>query len=165
MAHADIAADQTAAALALGATMVATSSGGSREIAAADFFVDTLTSALEANEILTEMRAPKCAPGSGSAYDKLGRRGGHTDYAVAGVAASVTKANGSITAASVAVTGVSNKPQLASAVAEALVGSDGSDGAVTQPPPMPQTGWMFWRICTDPRPTRRIWPRCMPRGR
>ena len=130
MAHADIAADQTAAALALGATMVATSSGGSREIAAADFFVDTLTSALEANEILTEMRAPKCAPGSGSAYDKLGRRGGHTDYAVAGVAASVTKANGSITAASVAVTGVSNKPQLASAVAEALVGSDGSDGAV-----------------------------------
>ena len=130
MAHADIAADQTAAALALGATMVATSSGGSREIAAADFFVDTLTSALEPNEILTEMRVPKGGAGSGSAYDKLGRRGGHTDYAVAGVAAAVTKANGSISAASVAVTGVSNKPRLAAAVADALVGSDGSDAAV-----------------------------------
>ena len=130
MAHADIAADQTAAALALGATMVAASSGGSREIAASDFFVDTLTSALEANEILTEIRVPKAGAGSGSAYDKLGRRGGHTDYAVAGVAASVTKSNGSISAATVAVTGVSNKPQLATAVADALVGSDGSDDAV-----------------------------------
>ena len=130
MAHADIAADQTAAALALGATMVARSSAGTREIAAADFFVDTLTSALEANEILTEIRIPKGAAGSGSAYDKLGRRGGHTDYAVAGVAASVTKSNGSISAASVAVTGVSNKPHLATAVMDALVGSDGSDAAV-----------------------------------
>ena len=130
MAHADLAADQTAAAMALGATMVATSSGGSREIAAADFFVDTLTSALEPNEILTELRIPKAGAGSGSAYDKLGRRGGHTDYAVAGVAASVTKANGSISAASVAVTGVGGKPQMASAVMDALVGSDGSDAAV-----------------------------------
>ena len=130
MAHADIAADQTAAALALGATMVATSSGGSREIAAADFFVDTLTSALEPNEILTEIRIPKGGAGSGSAYDKLGRRGGHTDYAVAGVAAAVTKANGSISSATVAVTGVSNKPQLAPAVSDALIGSDGSDASV-----------------------------------
>jgi len=130
MAHADLAADQTAAALALGATMVSVSSGGTREIVAADFFVDTLTSALEPNEILTELRIPKGGAGSGSAYDKLGRRGGQSDYAVAGVAASVTKANGSITAASVALTGVSNKPQLATAVAEALVGSDGSDAAI-----------------------------------
>ena len=130
MAHADIAADQTAAALALGATMVASSSSGSRDIAAADFFIDTLTSALELNEILTEIRIPKGGAGSGSAYDKLGRRGGHTDYAVAGVAAAVTKANGSISSATVAVTGVSNKPQLAPAVSDALIGSDGSDSSV-----------------------------------
>lgn len=130
MVHADVAADQPVAALALGATMVAASSSGSREIAAADFFVDTLTSALEPNEILTEMRIPKAGPGTGSAYDKLGRRGGHSDYAVAGVAASVTRSNGSISAATVAVTGVGNRPVLADAVADALIGSDGSDAAI-----------------------------------
>jgi len=91
MVHADVAADQPVAALALGATMVAASSGGTREIAAADFFVDTMMSALEPNEILTEMRIPKVGAGTGSAYDKLGRRGGHTDYAVAGVANFVTR--------------------------------------------------------------------------
>lgn len=130
MVHADVAADQPVAALALGATMMAASSGGSREIAASDFFVDTLMSALEPNEILTGMKIPKIGAGTGSAYDKLGRRGGHSDYAVAGVAASVTRSNGSISAATVAVTGVGNKPVLAGGVADALVGSDGSDAAV-----------------------------------
>lgn len=130
MAHADVAADQPGAALALGAVMVAASSSGVREIAAADFFVDTMTSALAPNEILTEMRIPKAGPGTGSAYDKLGRRGGHSDYAVAGSAVSVTRSNGSISAASAALTGVGNRPAPAPGVAEALVGSDGSDAAV-----------------------------------
>ena len=130
MAHADVAADQPVAALALGATMVAASSSGTREIAAGDFFVDTMMSALAPNEILTEVRIPKAGPGTASAYDKLGRRGGHTDYAVAGVAVSVTRSNGSVSAATVAVTGVGNRPVLAGEVADALVGSDGSDAAV-----------------------------------
>ena len=72
MAHADISADQPAGALALGATMVAVSQSGTREIAAADFFVDTLTSALNADEILVEIRISKAGDGEGSAYDKLG---------------------------------------------------------------------------------------------
>jgi len=130
LAHADMAADQTAAVLALGGTMVASTAAGTREIAADDFFVDTLASALEPDEILTEVRIPVPPPGTGSAYDKLGRRGGHTDYAVAGVAASVTRRDGSISEARVAVTGVSNKPMLANGVMEALVGTDGSDGAI-----------------------------------
>ncbi len=130
LAHADVAADQPAGALACGATMIASSSGGSREIAAADFFVDSLTSALEPNEILTEIRIPKAGTGEGSAYDKLGRRGGRSDYAVAGAAAWVKKSNGSVEDARVAVTGVGTKPVLAESVAEALIGSDGSDAAV-----------------------------------
>lgn len=130
LAHADVAADQPAGALACGAVMVASSASGTREIAAGDFFVDSLTSALEPNEILTKIRLPKTGPGEGSAYDKLGRRGGQSDYAVAGAAAWVKKSNGSIEAARVAVTGVGTRPQLADAVAEALVGTDGSDAAV-----------------------------------
>jgi carbon-monoxide dehydrogenase medium subunit len=131
LAHADVAADQPAGAIACGATMIAGSAGGTREIAAGDFFVDSLTSALNPDEILTEIRIPKSGPGEGSAYDKLGRRGGHSDYAVAGAAAWVRKSNGSIEDARVGVTGVGTKPTLAVAVAEALIGTDGSDAAVS----------------------------------
>ena len=130
LAHADVAADQPAAALALGATMVARSAGNQREISADDFFVDALTSALEPEEILVEVRVPKASGRTGSAYDKLGRRGGQSDYAVAGAAAVVSMDNGSVAAARVALTGVGTKPTLASAVGEALVGSDGSADAI-----------------------------------
>lgn len=130
LAHADVAADQPAGALACGAVMVAQSSSGTREIPASEFFVDSLTSALEPDEILTSIRLPKAGPGEASAYDKLGRRGGHSDYAVAGAAAWIKRSNGSIEDARVAVTGVGTKPQLAAGVAEALVGTDGSDEAI-----------------------------------
>ena len=130
LAHADVAADQPAGALACGAVMVAQSASGTREIPASDFFVDSLTSALNPDEILTSIRLPKTGAGEGSAYDKLGRRGGHSDYAVAGAAAWVKKSNGSIEAARVALTGVGTKPTLATGVADALVGTDGSDAAV-----------------------------------
>ena len=130
VAHADIAADQPAAVLALGATMVARGPNGTREIAADDFFVDALTSALEPDEILTEIRLPKRA--GATAYDKLGRRGGHTDYAVAGAAVWVETSNGSVSGCRVALTGVGTKPTLAEGVAEALVGTDGSERAVAE---------------------------------
>ena len=130
LAHVDVAADQPAGALACGAMMVAQSGSGTREIPSSEFFVDSLTSALNPDEILTSIRIPKAGAGEASAYDKLGRRGGHSDYAVAGAAAWVKKSNGSIEAARVAVTGVGTKPQLAEGVAEALVGTDGSEEAV-----------------------------------
>jgi carbon-monoxide dehydrogenase medium subunit len=130
LAHADVAADQPAGALACGAVMIAQSASGTREIDASEFFVDSLTSALNHDEILTSIRLPKAGAGEGSAYDKLGRRGGQSDYAVAGAAAWVKRSNGTIEAARVAVTGVGLKPALANGVAEALVGTDGSDSAV-----------------------------------
>ena len=130
LAHADVAADQPAGAIACGAVMVAQSASSTREIPAAEFFVDSLTSALSPDEILTSIRIPKNGPGEASAYDKLGRRGGHSDYAVAGAAAWVKKSNGSIEDARVAVTGVGTKPTLVNGVAEALIGTDGSDSAI-----------------------------------
>lgn len=132
LAHADIAADQPAAALALGATMLVRSATGERSIAADDFFVDTLTSALEPNEILVGIQVPKTNGGSGSAYDKLGRRGGQSDYAVAGAAAVVTMDGGNVSSARVALTGVGTKPTLAAGVAAAIVGTDGSADAVKE---------------------------------
>ena len=130
MAHADVAADQPAGAIALGATMIAVSTSGRREIAASDFFVDTLTSALNPDEILVEMQLPKSSGSEGSAYDKLGRRGGHSDYAVAGAAAWVRRSNGVISDARVALTGVASKPGLAAAATAAIIGSDGSEAAI-----------------------------------
>lgn len=130
LAHADVAADQPGGALAVGATMVAQSASGTREIAAGDFFVDALTSALEPNEILTSIQIPKAGPGEGSAYDKLGRRGGLSDYAVAGAAAWVRMDGGSVADARVALTGVGTKASLADATAQAVIGTDGSESAV-----------------------------------
>ena len=127
LAHADLAADQPAAVLALGATIVAASVRGEREIAAADFFVDTLTSALESDEILVRVEIPK---GGRSAYAKLGRRGGDSDYPIAAAAVWVEASNGSVADARVAVTGVSSKPYLAVVAAEAVVGTDGSADAI-----------------------------------
>jgi carbon-monoxide dehydrogenase medium subunit len=127
IAHADLAADQPAAALALGAVMVADSVRGQRQIPAAEFFVDTLTSALADDEILVGIDIPK---GGRSAYAKLGRRGGDSDYPIAGVAVWVQGTDGSVVDARIAVTGVSSKPYLASASAEAVVGGNGSEDAI-----------------------------------
>ena len=130
LAHSDVAADQPAAVIALGGTMIARSASGTREIQASEFCVDALTSALEPDEILVEIQLPKMGAGEASAYDKLGRRGGHSDYAVAGAAAWVKKSNGTVEAARVGLTGVGTKPTLALGVANAVVGTDGSDEAV-----------------------------------
>src|ERR1700685_93920 len=59
LAHGDPAGDLPAVALALDAVMVARGPGGEREIAASDFFVDFLTTALQPGEILTGVRVPK----------------------------------------------------------------------------------------------------------
>lgn len=132
LVHADVAADQPAGALACGAVMVARSASGTREIAASDFFVDSMMSALEPNEILTSIRIAKGGPGEASAYEKLGRRGGLSDYAVAAAGAWVKMPDGTIEEARVAVTGVGTKPTLARSVSEALVGTDGSDQAISE---------------------------------
>lgn len=127
VAHGDLAADQPAAVLALGATLVLQGPNGTRELAAADTFVDTLATAIQPDEILIGLKIPK---GGSSAYDKLGRRGGHSDYAVAGAAAWVKKSNGTVEDARVALSGVSTKPVLAPGVAEAIIGTDGSAAAI-----------------------------------
>jgi carbon-monoxide dehydrogenase medium subunit len=128
--HGDIAADQPAAVLALGGTIVLQGSGGTREVAASDFFLDAMTTAAGPDEIAIEVRIPK--DGGSSAYDKLGRRGGHTDYAVAGAAAWVKRSNGSISDCRVALTGVGAKTTLAVATAQSLIGTDGSAQAVAE---------------------------------
>jgi aerobic carbon-monoxide dehydrogenase medium subunit len=84
LAHADPQGDWGAVMLACGADMVARRTGGERTIAAADFFVDLFTSALEPDELLTEVHVPRYQGPAGGTYLKLERKVG--DYATVGVA-------------------------------------------------------------------------------
>ena len=65
----------------------AAAAAGERTIAAADFFIDTFQTAIEPTELLTEIRIPRWAKGSGGAYAKLERRAG--DFSTVGCAAMV----------------------------------------------------------------------------
>jgi carbon-monoxide dehydrogenase medium subunit len=119
VAHGDPAADFPAVLVALEAELVARGPGGERTIAAGDFFRGLFETALEPDEILTEIRVPKL-DGAGWAYLKFHRRA--QDWATVGVAA--VASNGS---ARVALTSMGQTPVRASGVEEAL--ASGADGA------------------------------------
>src|SRR5262252_9844492 len=88
LAHGDPANDHPATMLSLGAKVVATGPKGERVIPIDDFFVSVFTTALQPNEIVTEIRIPLPPPRSGGAYFKLERKVG--DFATAAVAAQVS---------------------------------------------------------------------------
>lgn len=126
LAHADPAADYPAAILALDAEIVACSTSGERMIAAAEFFVDLLTTQLRPGEMLTEVRVPVKGPRTGEAYAKLHQPA--SGFAVVGVAARVTlSAKGTMERVAVGVTGVAAKAYRATGVEKALVGKRASE--------------------------------------
>ena len=84
IAHADPAAEYAAVALALDATMEATSSRGSRQIPASEFFTGLWETSLASDEILTVVRFPVWGGRSGFAIEEFARR--HGDFAIAGAA-------------------------------------------------------------------------------
>jgi len=119
LAHADPANDHPATMLALGAEIVATGLDGERTIPAAEFFTDFFTTALRPDEMLTAIRIPAPAVGSGGMYVKLERKVG--DFAIVGVAAQVTiAASGICTRAGIGLTNVASTPLQVHA-AEALL--------------------------------------------
>ena len=120
LAHADPANDHPAIMLAYNAQLVARSSRGSRTIAVDDFFVDLFKSALEPNEVLTEIRVPAPGPHSGGAYEKMERKVG--DYAISAVAAQLTMDGNICNAARIALTNVSPVPMRARAAEGVLAG-------------------------------------------
>lgn len=121
LAHADPAADWPASILALEAELKAQGGNGSRSIKAADFFVGMMTSALEPNEILTEIRVNVPSGKTGMAYEKFAQKA--SGFAIAGVAAVITTdGKGNCLRARIGVTGVSQKAYRAEAVERALEG-------------------------------------------
>jgi carbon-monoxide dehydrogenase medium subunit len=126
LAHADPAAELPAVALILDAELVAESRDrGQRSINAADFFTGFFSTALEPDEILTEVRIPRPASGTGSAFQEVARR--HGDFAMVGAAAVVRLEDGRIAEARVVVTGVDQVPLRAAGTETALIGEAPTD--------------------------------------
>lgn len=128
LSHADPAGDLGGVALALGCEMVVAGPGGTRTVAASDFFVDFLTTALEPDEILTQVRVPVLGEGWGYHYEKFNRVA--QAWSIVAVAAAVRRSNGSIAEARVALTNMGPTPLRASAVETALSGVDATAEAV-----------------------------------
>jgi len=130
LAHADPAGDLPAVILALDGVLIARGPGGEREIAAADFFVDYLTSSLGPDEILTAIRIPKLGPGWGYRYEKFHRTA--QSWATVGVAALVRRDNGTVAEARIGLTNMGTVPVRATATERAASGAVASRAALSQ---------------------------------
>jgi len=131
IAHADPAGDFPAAAVALDLQLKVVGPKGERTIKGRDFFVDILTTALQPDEILTEIRVPAFAARTGSAYEKFPNPASR--YAIVGAAAVVTvDGNGVCQRASVGLNGISGKPVAAVGVEQALVGKPLNDQTIQE---------------------------------
>ena len=128
IAHGDPANDHPALMLACDAQFVLRGSNGERTVAAADFFLGTYWTALEADEVMTEIRIPAFKPGTGYAYMKLKRKQG--DWATA-AAAVVLEMNGdTCSAARIGLTNVGPTALHATDAAAALVGKPVDDAVI-----------------------------------
>lgn len=131
IAHADPAADWPAAVLALDAQITLVNHSGSRTVGATDFFLELLTTAMESDEILTEIRVPANPARTGSAYLKVAQPA--SGFALTGVAAQVTLgSDNTVQQIAVAVTGVDNTAFRASATENALRGQAATEAAIEQ---------------------------------
>jgi carbon-monoxide dehydrogenase medium subunit len=112
--------------LACGAILELRGPGGSRMIPAAEFFLEPLVTAREADEILVAIRIPPAAPGEGRAYRKLRFR----ERPAVSVAVRVRLDAGVIREAHVAVGSMTDVPIEVPAAAAALVGAGTTPAAL-----------------------------------
>ena len=124
VAHADPAADYPTVLVALDATIATIGPSGGREIPAREFFTGLFATALDPQELVTEVRVPIRSQGFGAAYEK--HKSPRSGYAVVGVAATY---GGGIPAA-LAVGGVTGAPLMVPAAAEALGSGTPSQDAI-----------------------------------
>jgi aerobic carbon-monoxide dehydrogenase medium subunit len=120
LAHADPGADYPTVITALGGTITAAGSGGEREIAADDLFTGVLTTSLQQGELVTSVRVPVVADGTGAAYAK--HRHPASGYAVAAVAAVLKVEDAKCSEARIVVGGVTGTPVHATDAASAMIG-------------------------------------------
>jgi carbon-monoxide dehydrogenase medium subunit len=121
VAHADPGADFPVILTALNASFVLQSRTGNRTVAADDFFLDFFTTALAANEVLTEIRVPLPPSASGTAYAKLPHPASGYVVVSAGVLLN-REPSGRCQSARIAIGGLSSGPLRANSTEDALRG-------------------------------------------
>ena len=125
LAHADPAAELPAVARALDAEFVVRGASGERVVPAAEWFEGYLTTSRRPDELLTQVRFPAARPGTGVSFQEVARR--HGDFAIVGLATSLTLSDGAISDARLAFAGVSDVPVRAAEAEDLLVGGRPSD--------------------------------------
>jgi carbon-monoxide dehydrogenase medium subunit len=133
IAHADPVAELPAVAVALDARMVVRGPAGSRVVAAGQFFVTHLTTALEEGELLAEVLvpAPEVAGEVRDVFLEVSRRQG--DFALVGVAVRlVLGVDGLVALARIALCGVSDTPVRAQEAERVLLGQDARDAELAR---------------------------------
>ena len=131
LAHADPAGDLGSVMLSLGASVVLRKQGGGeRTVPVGEFLVDTFTTSIEPDELLTEIRVPVPSGSYGGTYMKLERKVG--DFATVGVAVSLAMSNGNVDRAGIGLTGVGLKNIEATEAESSLAGATPGDDAFAE---------------------------------
>jgi carbon-monoxide dehydrogenase medium subunit len=130
LCHADPAGDWGSVMLALQASVVIGSSRGERELPISEFLVDTFTTALEPDEILTKVKVPKSSGSFGGTYLKLERKVG--DFASVATAVHLSLSNGTIDRAGIALTAVGTKNIPATDAESSLAGAEPTEDAFAE---------------------------------
>ena len=121
VAHNDPGADFPVILTALNATFTLVSSSAKRAVPADDFFTDFFTTALQPNEVLTEIRLPLLQSGAGSAYQKMAHPA--SGYVVVSAAVQIQREpSGQCASARIAIGGLGGGSRRAPAVEAALQG-------------------------------------------
>ncbi|SHN43333.1 FAD binding domain-containing protein [Cryptosporangium aurantiacum] len=122
IAHGDAAAEYPAVAVALRARLEVAKRGGSRTVAADEFFTGFLSTALEPDELLTGVHVPSWGARSGFAIEEFARR--HGDFAIAGAAVAVAlDEDARISRCGIGLFGVGATPVRAAEIEAELVGA------------------------------------------
>jgi carbon-monoxide dehydrogenase medium subunit len=118
--HGDPGNDHPALMLALEASFVLRGPRGERVVPAADFFLGLYSTLMQADEILTQVRVPIPATGSGASYQKLKRKTG--DFATAATAVVLQLQGERVARVRIALTNVAPMALRARAAEDSLVG-------------------------------------------
>lgn len=120
--HADPAAEMPMMSLLLNGIVHIVSPRGERTLDAQDFFVGSLVTALEPDELVTEIEIDKLPPGTGWGFEEFARR--HGDYALAAVTVTMQRRDGVATGVRIALMGVGEMPTRAPAIEAMLEGRE-----------------------------------------
>jgi carbon-monoxide dehydrogenase medium subunit len=130
LAHADPAAELPAIAVTCEAGIAVVGKAGERIVAAKDFFRGALTTALAADEIITELRLPAWPAQRRLGFCEFARRRG--DFALAGAAVFFDDKGGTAANAHVGAFGVADRPLRLGAVEKALDGNPIDDATIAK---------------------------------